>query len=302
MRNKYVSVICVLIKNEQRYIKEWVEYNLNIGFTKLYIFEDFDSTSHIQQLKKYIDAGCVELIPLINNKFGIIKGDCIHGNIPQYQVFNYFFSECKKGHIYADWIGFFDPDEFLMFDNGYDLNKLEKEFDTFGGILPCWVMYGANGHIKRPEGRVVDNYTKPMPLTYMFECSKWNHKSLVNVKNCDGLKTIHTFNYCVFTDKNSVFNPKTSFAKCHLNHYFTKSWEDFCERMESRGNMSNNHRSYDDFFKLSPEFKPMELDMLKERTKNTKVSDTMYISHKYKIIKGGNVDKVNRIRKLNSCG
>jgi hypothetical protein len=40
------SIICAIIKDEQRFIKEWVEYYLSIGFDKLYIFEDYGSTSH----------------------------------------------------------------------------------------------------------------------------------------------------------------------------------------------------------------------------------------------------------------
>jgi hypothetical protein len=58
------SVICAIVKNEQRFIKEWVEHNLKIGFDKLYIFEDFGSKSHKEQLSDLIEEGKVDLVSL----------------------------------------------------------------------------------------------------------------------------------------------------------------------------------------------------------------------------------------------
>ena len=54
---KNVSVICAIVKNEQRFIREWAEYYLSIGFDKLYIFEDFDSRSHKDIISDLISDG-----------------------------------------------------------------------------------------------------------------------------------------------------------------------------------------------------------------------------------------------------
>jgi len=89
-----------------------------------------------------------------------------------------------------------------MFDNGWDLNKLEEEFKDEPGILLAWKLYGANGHIRRPEGKVVDNYTTHMPEGTILDGKiyNWAVKSLVNIAKCDGMKNIHEFNGCVFTN------------------------------------------------------------------------------------------------------
>lgn len=290
------SVICVQVKNEHRYIREWVEHNLNIGFDCIYIYEDWRSLSHYDVLRDLIRKRKVVLTPFSSNRVPIIRGDNCRGIPTQYQLFSWFFNECKAQHIDAEWIGFFDVDEFLVFDKGWDLFKIEQAFKNYGCVYPCWVMYGANGHVKRPCGNVVDNYTSFMPLYYHMEQPMWYHKSLVNVRICSGMKNIHTFNEGVFTDGVTFTDSWLSFSKCHLNHYFTKSFEDYCERMQSRGNMANNNRCYDEFFEMSPEFQDKEEEMLNFLRFNSKNNDTMWISHKHKIISGGNKNQIEKIR------
>jgi len=46
-------VLCSLIKNEQIYLEEWIKYNIKLGFTSIYLVEDFDSLSHESIVKKY---------------------------------------------------------------------------------------------------------------------------------------------------------------------------------------------------------------------------------------------------------
>lgn len=289
---KYRSVICVIVKNEQRFIREWVEHNLNIGFDKLYIYEDYGSDSHGDILQDYINSGNVELISLDKSNLPITKRDNRVGNCTQFQLFNWFINSCKSGEINADWVGFFDPDEFLFFDDQWNLERIEDEFKNYGGVMPCWIMYGADGNIKRPEGNVVDNYKAHMPLTFVFEGPMWNHKSLVNVKNTSGILTNHTFKGCVFTNSKNKFDSNTCFQKCHLNHYYTKSWEDYCDRMQRRGNMANNARSYDAFFACSPELADKQKQLLNSIRYTTTNLDTMWISRKHKIISGGNMRKL----------
>lgn len=291
-----ISVICVIVKNEQRYIREWCEYNLSIGFDKIYIYEDFGSDSHRELLQSLIDENKVVLIPLSHEDIPVSKGNCLKGIQSQLQLFRYFLSECKDGHIKADWIGFFDPDEFLIFDKEYSLEKIEKEYDSLGGVMPVWLMYGANGHFERPKGKIIEEYTSHMPQNFEFEKPRWNHKCLVNVKNCFKVLDVHNFDGCVFTNNTKTYSPNDCFVKCHLNHYYTKSWEDYCERMERRGNMMNNNRSYDDFFRCSPEFENRRMEMLNERRFNSKNVDTMYISKREKIIGGGNVNRLKQLK------
>lgn len=296
------SVICVQVKNEHRYIREWIEYNLDIGFDCIYIYEDWGSESHKELLQDFIDKKQVVVTPLKNNKLGIHQNGYIYGSSTQCELFKYFLDACKKGDIEADWIGFFDVDEFLTFDKGYNLSKIEEEFAEFGGVKPCWILYNANGHIKSPKGNVIDNYTTHLPLTMTLEGAPWACKSFVNVSKVGELITNHTFENCVFTNYPlDKWDGDTCYSKCHLRHYFTKSWEDFCERMQRKGNMKNNSRCYDQFFKCNPEMEDLQKSLLEELRWNTRNIDTMWISHKQKIISGGNTSTLNKIREKYRC-
>lgn len=124
------SVICAIVKNEQRFIREWVEHYLNIGFDKLYIFEDYGSDTHYEQIKDYIKDNKVILNSL--DKTHYIKR-YKKGTSVQRNLYLKFLMECKKTHN-ADWIGFFDVDEFMFFEDGWNLEKLENEFKDHGGL------------------------------------------------------------------------------------------------------------------------------------------------------------------------
>jgi hypothetical protein len=289
------SVICAIVKNEQRFIKEWVEHNLKIGFDKLYIFEDFGSKSHKEQLSDLIEEGKVDLVSLQESH---VIPHYKKGTSVQKGLYNYFLNRCKKEGI-ADWCAFIDVDEFIMFEKGWGLKSLEREFKDFGGVLLCWKNFGANGHVKRPEGKVVDNYTTHLPEGSKIDeggTTEWNIKSLTNIKLVGEQRAVHVFGGCVFTDHKSFKDGDMTYGKAWINHYFTKSWEDYCDRMFSRGNMHNNYRCFDKFFKVSPEFMPKKKEMVMS-VRYRHATSTMWISREMKIISGGNVGRLNELRK-----
>lgn len=48
--------ICCIVKNEQPYIYEWVDYHLNkVGIDHIYIYEDYGSDSHKALLESFGD-------------------------------------------------------------------------------------------------------------------------------------------------------------------------------------------------------------------------------------------------------
>lgn len=291
--NKTKSVVCAIVKDEQRFVREWVEWYLNNGFDKLYIYEDYTSTSHEEQLQDYIASGKVELTPLKNTT---IKISDYTGTNVQKTLYLWFLDQCQQGIIDADWVGFFDVDEFIDFEPGWNLQKLEESLKDEPGVLLSWVMYGANGHEKRPDGSVVDNYTSHLPLTWINMKPKWSVKSLVNVHKCkcEYDVVIHVFSGLKHTDGSGV-DDNLSFEKAWLRHYFTKSFEDYKNRVFARGNMSNNFRCFDLFFKISPEFLPRKKEMI-SKIRNQHAVSTMWISRELKIISGGNQQILEKLQ------
>lgn len=86
------SVICAIVKDEQPFIKEWVEWNLSKGFDKIYIYEDYGSRSHIDQLKDYIESERVSLINLASSNLPIPEGGCKREITTQKGLYDWFLN------------------------------------------------------------------------------------------------------------------------------------------------------------------------------------------------------------------
>ena len=48
-----MKAICAIIKNEHRFLEEWIEWHFSIGFNAVHLFEDKGSDSHEDICNKY---------------------------------------------------------------------------------------------------------------------------------------------------------------------------------------------------------------------------------------------------------
>lgn len=277
------KAIVTIVKNEHRYLEEWVVYHLFLGFNKIIIYEDYGSKSHKEICDTYTN---VELIPLSKTEVLDFKG-----TKTQRTLFDYALKKYKGTY---DWILFSDPDEFLILEQ--PLEKLLNDYNDYTGIILDWKLFNANKHITRPEGGIMENYTQDIDIL-LDNSPVWNKKSFVNLNKAESwLYPVHIIKDGVDVE----FNPdylkrKKVFKKAWLNHYFCKSWEDFVERITERGNMNNWTRTYDLFFKVNPDMVSME-DKMIESMRYIHTKKTMWISIKKKIISGGNIDIINKLK------
>lgn len=267
--------ICAIIKDEQLYLKEWIDYCLNIGFTDIYLYEDINSKSHLYITNNYSNVKLFqynESQMSLNNYNGI--------DAKQLGLFYYFI---KTYQNVFDWVAFIDPDEFIEFENGYSLEKLCDDFKDYHSIYLTYKIYGANNNIKRPTGGLLENYTS-VPLPY----KKWktNHKSLVNLSFIDNSFTnVHHARHGVYTDYKkryylSNFNKDLCYDKAWINHYFTKSWEDWIERFTQKGDVAKGNRKISEFFIYNKDlFDIISKDKLKVKIKYTESEEANIINN-----------------------
>lgn len=95
---------------------------------------------------------------------------------------------------------------------------------------------GASGHINKPLCGVIEAYTHEVSL--LPEDVTWCYKSLVNLRRYEGMESLHFAINAVKTN-HSIYegaqDPCTCYEKAWINHYFTKSWEEWCNRIFKRG-------------------------------------------------------------------
>ena len=121
------TAVCCILKNENHYIREWVEWYKNIGFTNAILYDnnDIDGETLDEVISDYINEGFV----IVKDVRGKTKQQ-----LPCYQS---CYDEYSNDY---DWIAFFDADEFLEFDNNKNVDDFLNEdiFKDAEFIKICW--------------------------------------------------------------------------------------------------------------------------------------------------------------------
>lgn len=252
-----------MIKNEQLYLKEWIEHNLMLGFDEIWLAEDYDSKSHKEITDAYPEVHYVSL------KDDMKIMPWVAAQQRQYRANQYMINYLKKERG-MDWVAPIDIDEFICYE-GDSLKDVLKQFEPYKGVYMAWKMYGANGHVKRVEdASTMQAYTKLSPCIAEGD---WTGKVFVNcnkITDSDQYRNVHLQYGAVDVNFEEVTNVADTKLKMPTlwhtlweNHYFTKSWEDWLIRL-GRGNMQNNYRKVDTFFKHNPDMRSKRAELIKE--------------------------------------
>lgn len=290
-----IKTICAIIYNEHADLEEWIRYNLALGFNHIYLYEDYKSKSHSDITNKFSKVTLSNL-----EEFSIENTNSAK---KQYLLYDKFLKRHQKLKD-MDWIAFIDIDEFITLDDGYTLESMLEEYNDEYAVFLCWKNYSASGHLdKKQEGITnIEYYDKEVDIWQLHNDIRVMCKSIVNVNKDDKIKTVHITYKGVFTNyKPYTMRGMCCYDKAWINHYFYKSWEDWCYRMFVRGNMHNNFRTFDTWFDGNSEFKDKEVEML-NKVRYEHMRSTYIISNKHKLINGGNTKIVSKLCKQRKDG
>ena len=239
------TLLCCIVKLENLYLRDFVEYYKNIGFTNIVLYDNNDENGEYPQqvIGDYIANGFV------------IYED-VRGR-HRYQLEAY--TECyRKYSPEYDWIAFFDADEYLHIESGEKIDEYlsDSMFNDTDIIYFYWLLYGDNGLLHYDSRPVYDRFlipNKPFP-------DKNNYKAILRGKNSN-------MSY-VFTDANSFYwrsfkkggivvkntngdivtdkNPYTTFTYngAFIKHYNTLTIEEFLYRRFGRRSYADKASSF----------------------------------------------------------
>lgn len=260
--------ICQLIKDEQRYIEEWIDYYLNLGISKFILFEDWNSSSHQEILKKYGDKVILhKLLNIANDsEKEQLKGD----NLRQFVVWQIFYRLYKDEF---DCCLFIDPDEFIDCNSKEDFMKeieeysSKEEYPEVKFIKYRWQVMTSNGYINDPypnqKYSVKNTYTQKFnedEQEYLQRCNyqQRNHLMVDDYNlNCKCLIYLYKMNFCFdnFYDipHNVGLFENFVLSDYRLNHYVLKSFEEYKDKLFNKGEQINApfSRKIDFFFKIN---------------------------------------------------
>ena len=229
--NMHVA-LCAIAKNENLYIREWVEWYKKLGISKIFLYDnnDIDGERFDDVISDFIQQGFVEII----NRRGIVKTTSNDKNGQTIQGLAY--QDCFYNHYKEyDWMCFFDIDEFLEIYYKYkDLNHFLNNFNMFDGISVQWKMYGDNGQMffnNKPlytRFKCENNASYDRHLKMILKCKEYNKKLLFcahGAYEIDSVNVLGNKVKNVYLDYEAHTN-----LPVYLNHFYSKSTDEFLQR------------------------------------------------------------------------
>ena len=209
--------LCVRIRDEARYLGEFIEYYLAAGIDHFFFYEKLSKDRFHDVLDPYIDRG----IATLNEDWPHVpvspaaEQDCILQCVGRFA-----------------WVGFIDADEFVVIKDGRSIGEFLTGYTQYPAVALHWRGFGSNGHMKRPAGPVIIEYNRR-------ERAPNRHvKCFVQPSSAAAYRNSHSWYYRgMRTAVNelrrpvlgSISLPPTA-ETAWINHYHHKSDEDYFEK------------------------------------------------------------------------
>ena len=228
------TLLCCIGRQENQYIREYVEYYKNLGITNIVLYDNnYDGEENFEDvIGDYINSGFVILKDYRNRK------KC------QLQAYQECYKEFGKKY---NWICFFDCDEFLTFKDDIKIDGYLSQaiFKKYNAIKVNWMIYG-DGGMARNDGRpLLERIKEPvMPLTKKigYKFPENNHiktiirGGLVSPQFMGQPHSTNVAKQCTASGKQvdkavSPFN-EMDYDMAWLRHYSTKTAEEYAYKMK----------------------------------------------------------------------
>ena len=233
----YLSV-CAIAKNEGPYFKEWVEWHLQHGVEKFYVYDNESTDETKSVLEPYIRLGIVE-----------------YKYWPGYRRQLAAYDDCLENHRFSSrWIAFIDLDEFIVPVKDENIPQFLNKFESFAGVEINWLIYGSGGRKKKTPGVIMDRFKfHSNPNHYLNR----HVKSIVNPRQVFAMIGCHEAARISGSIADSHGHPiNKNFRErqpqqdvIRINHYAVRSYEEFTEK-QARGRASGTQTAVrDEYFK-----------------------------------------------------
>jgi len=227
------TLLCCIGRNENQYIREYVEYYKNLGITNICLYDNnYDGEEYFEDvIGDYIDDGFVILKDYRNKK------KC------QLMAYEECYAEYRTQY---DWIMFFDCDEFLTLTTAKTIDEYlsQEKFNDFDAIKINWMIFGDSDLIRNDGRPLLERFTKPIDYNkhVAYDFPENNHiKTIarcigVNIKFAGNPHVTNVRNQCNaagISCGDKMMSPFTDydFSEAYLRHYSTKTIDEYCDKM-----------------------------------------------------------------------
>jgi hypothetical protein len=221
--------LCTPAKNENRYIREFVEHYEKYGVDKIFLYDnnDIEGEKFDEILRDYIEKGFVEVRDWRGKAKALMQmmNDCYQTN---YQIY--------------DWLIFYELDEYIHLSNYTNI----KPFLNLPRFKHCEVIYlnlichTDNNLIYYDNRSLAERFPRTVPKYkkggYRLEIKSIlrghipnieitnNHLLSTDLHNCNGYGNKNRYYYKTYSNQNDYKN-------YYIDHYYSKSTEEFIEKL-----------------------------------------------------------------------
>jgi len=260
--------IVTMLKDEEAYVDEWLTFHRAVGVRHFIIYDNGTTDQTLNIVKARLSPDELTLMPWAGRMIDMSEGSELNNQVvaSAHAILNF-------GSAFR-WMAFIDVDEFLVPKSANTIEEAITAVNGFPNISLPWHMFGTGGHKTKPAGGVLKNYTARSSEPISRRKNATNFKCIVDPCEITEVSVHHfetrTYGERTCNDEGNVFSRKErkspsfySSANLQLNHYYTKSIEEFEEKIR-RGPVSPAARNVHEL-RLRTALHSIEADVFEDR-------------------------------------
>ncbi len=222
--------VCTIVKNENAYLREFVEWHRNLGFDNIILYDDNDvDGEHVEDaINDYIECGYVIKVDVRGYRDIICASynDCIR----------------RFGKDY-DWIAFLDCDEHMHLEKDKTAKDFFSKFDNDVDVVGLnWMLMDDNDLLYYDGRPLEERFTRKVKNEYVQYDNIIENTHIKSILRCNDKNVEHAWfdnphcikniGKCVDADgecikTNYPFTQKVKHDVAYLKHFNTKTIDEF---------------------------------------------------------------------------
>ncbi|KAG6659638.1 glycosyltransferase family 92 protein RCOM_0530710-like [Carya illinoinensis] len=222
-RKQYEMCVCTMLRNQARFLKEWVMYHARIGVQRWFIYDN-NSDDDIEEVINNV----VDMLSKTKDIDKEVSYNITRHVWPWIKTQEAGFSHCAlRARDTCEWVGFIDVDEFFYLPSGlvlHDVLQNQSRYSYVGEVRVSCYSFGPSSLKHVPEQGVTAGYNCRL-------AAPERHKSIVKPEalNSTLINVVHHFHLrkgfeYVNVDKGVMV----------INHYKYQVWQVFKEKFYRR--------------------------------------------------------------------
>ena len=218
-RGRFDVSVMAILKNEAPNMEEWLCHHMAIGVDHFFLYDNGSTDELHEVLKPYADHGVVTTV------YFPMRG--LQRDANNHVV--RFFGDT------TEWIAYVDIDEFLVPENDESISEVMARYPEAEQVLVSRKEFCYSGHRTPAAGLVTEAYREYSEQVPRMGTSEVLAKPIIRPRGTARVgihnaltvhgRTVNTAGQPTSEEATVIEDP--SYANLQMNHYFTKSWQEF---------------------------------------------------------------------------